>query len=193
MRRNPVFHLTRKQLELLAHHEGVSVETLMARFDRLHQKGSGRKPAAKAKAPARKKAARVTANPLMRRNGKLMDVQKFAENYYQSVLNRAMTVDDVYELALTRATAAKLPPGEELNYASAVRHRVKALIKKFPRRGRMDETAHYRSVSNPKKAIHRRRNPGHSLMAEAAERYHDGEFDSMPSALSHVAAERRGE
>jgi len=69
MRRNPVFHLTRKQLELLAHHEGVSVETLMARFDRLHQKGSGRKPAAKAKAPARKApAAKRVANPKRRRN-----------------------------------------------------------------------------------------------------------------------------
>jgi hypothetical protein len=32
---------------------------------------------------------------------------------------------------------------------------------------------------------------GQSLMAEAAEAYHNGQYDSMPEALSGVAAERR--
>jgi hypothetical protein len=192
MRKNPRHYLTAEQMRLLARHEGISVEELKKKFDRLVEKTGSKKAAPKRSAA--KARTRTVANP-----GKLMDPQKFAESYYQSVLNRAMTVYEVYELAFARATDAKKSHREAQNYASAVRHRVRALIKKFPRAGRVDETAHYRVVSNPKKRRNEksfgkiRRNPGHSLMSEAAERYHNGEFDSMPSALSHVAAERRGE
>ena len=66
---------------------------------------------------------------------------------------------------------------------------------KSSRAGRSDEKgSRSRGVSRG-----RRPNPaqsaglekGQSLMAEAAEAYHNGQYDSMPEALSGVAAERR--
>ena len=111
MRKNPKHYLTAEQMRLLARHEGISVEELKKKFDRLMEKSGAKKAAPKRSAA--KARTRTAANPKKRRNEK--------------------------------------PFGKI------------------------------------------RRNPGHSLMSEAAERYHNGEFDSMPSALSHVAAERRGE
>ena len=66
MRRNPLQTLTKRQMELLAYSEGISVAELKRRFSRLVEK------AAPAKKPAKRKSSKsrskVAANPRRRHN-----------------------------------------------------------------------------------------------------------------------------